>query len=221
MSPIRVRCKRQVERVTRCKYMHDRGGQVRRGWTCRGKVGDESKRGGGGGEEEGEDMEYHGRSSASGSRPASVRQWRRRRRCERISARVVCTVPSVGPSPRVLCLCLRSGLRHLYLLDPHLSQPTTHHLLPFTLPFPTCTVRLPCSLRRHLADQVAAPQRHHHQSPSTLASHALLSLHHTLDRSLHNRHHAPLVQHQQHQLVQLRVRGDDADLRQDRVRQQQ
>jgi hypothetical protein len=107
----------------------------------------------------------------------------RRRRCERISARVVCsaigrTKPCEAPviAWGSLCLCLRSGLRHLYLLDPHLSPPTTQHLLPFTLPFPTCTVRLPCSLRHHLADQVAAPQRHHHESPSTLASHALSSL---------------------------------------------
>ena len=31
-----------------------------------------------------------------------------------------------------ICLCLRSGLRHLYLLDPHLSLLPTTYYLPLT-----------------------------------------------------------------------------------------
>jgi len=183
------------------------------------------------------DMEYHGRSSASRRRPASGRQRRAANayrlesctvwQCHRSDQAVEAPVTAWGS----ICLSLRSGLRHLHLLDLHLS-PTPAAAEPFTLSHTTHLVasRTRCSLPRRLS-----PLSSRAAASSLLAEHPSLTqgslttlpnhcFHHRLytfsTPSLH-RHHAPLVQHQQHQLVQLGSRGDDADLRQDRVRQQQ
>ena len=139
-----------------------------------------------------------------------------------------------------ICLCLRSGLRHLYLLDPHLSLllllllllllPPTHSLSVIALALlslsclyitsPICIY--PLNHLRYLAGQFAATTRRPHQRHLTLSAPAHAHAHDTYPYlPLRNCHYAPFIQHQQHQLVQLRIRGHDADLRQDGIRQQQ
>ena len=88
-----------------------------------------------------------------------------------------------------ICLCLRSGLRHLYLLDPHLSLllllllllllPPTHSLSVIALALlslsclyitsPICIY--PLNHLRYLAGQFAATTRRPHQRHLTRSPH--------------------------------------------------
>lgn len=86
-----------------------------------------------------------------------------------------------------ICLCLRSGLRHLYLLDPHLSLllllllllPPTHSLsvIALALLSPSCLYITspiciyPLNHLRYLAGQFAATTRRPHQRHLTRSPH--------------------------------------------------
>jgi hypothetical protein len=110
--------------------------------------------------------------------------------------------------------CLKSaGCVTLALLpSPTLPLPLPLYLLLF--------VRRPQFRRAHVIIRSPTTSTSHHLLAFAAAP-SLLSFLPATDRSLPNCNHGPLLQHQQHQLLQLRRRRHDADLRQDRLRHKQ